>query len=679
MRKEREQKMSNSLTYYYDNGISVALNNKIASGGEGVVYEIDDNTVAKIFDAPSGRLPKMEAFIRKRVNIEGVCTPMRLLFDEKRSFVGYTMQKAYGKTLQLSLFQPGLLREMFPTWTKIELSIIAIEILKKIIALHKQQILIGDINPNNIMVANYDKVFFLDSDSYQIDNYPCPVGTVNFSPPEIQGKNFSNLIRKKEHEYYAIATLLFMIFLTGKHPYSCVGGADIQENIINHEFAFPLADDDRMAAPKGQWEAMWCDLPFYLREQFYNVFKLNQRYSADIWKDLLEKYVDDLKSGKYSRDIFISTDVILRGRSVGMNTRDINPDKDLELRQIETPITNVNPPYKIAVMELSTKAVKLLIGDNVDAIRTQSFDFQWFYKQAQKTNTGLGLNEENNMDMEYYNKRVLPYIIEYRRIAQSKGVDCIYSVATAAYRTAKNRDEIIRTIREQANLNVRILQKKEEAEATMIAFRYSSPNRDELMRSEYVAMIDQGGGSTEVSLFRNNLRDNSYLEYQDSYSINLGTDVLRTLLFKEANAKTTVSQALDNVDKTIQSRLRSFYKNINKPDNAEIFCVAVGSAITSATGQKGNKNQHGKILTIDKIKDKIKTTDVALKEQYHSVNDLYYDLKNAVSQNNPLDSIVIMRVGLKMVLNLMEGLNIKQLTVSGTGLWYGIYYQQLFK
>lgn len=349
--------MDNAKTYYFENGTAIALGNEIASGGEGVVYEIDDYSVVKIFDKPDGRLAKMEAFIRKGIRIDGVCTPTKLVFDNQKKFVGYTMQKAFGKTLQLSLFQPGLLREQFPTWTKIELSIIAIEILDKIIALHKQQVLIGDINPNNIMVANYDKVFLLDSDSYQIDNFPCPVGTVNFSPPEIQGKDFANFLRTKEHEYYAVATLLFMIFLTGKHPYSCVGGADIQENIINHEFAFPLADDDRMAAPKGQWEAMWCDLPFYLREQFYNVFKLNKRIPAEEWKYLLEKYVEDLKSGKYSREIFISSDVILRGRSVGMNTRDINPDRDVELRHIETRISNVNPPAKIAVIELSTKAV----------------------------------------------------------------------------------------------------------------------------------------------------------------------------------------------------------------------------------------------------------------------------------------------------------------------------------
>ena len=84
------------------------------------------------------------------------------------------------------------------------------------------------------------------------------------------------------------------------------------------------------------------------------------------------------------------------------------------------------------------------------------------------------------------------------------------------------------------------------------------------------------------------------------------------------------------------------------------------------------------MLTIDGIKEKIDLTNTALTERYLYVNDLFYDLENG-GQNNPLDAVVTMRVGLKMILNLMEGLNIKQLTVSGTVLWYGIYYQQLFK
>ena len=44
-----------------------------------------------------------------------------------------------------------------------------------------------------------------------------------------------------------------------------------------------------------------------------------------------------------------------------------------------------------------------------------------------------------------------------------------------------------------------------------------------------------------------------------------------------------------------------------------------------------------------------------------------------------IDRNVVMRVGLPMFTILMKKLGISQLTVSGTGLWYGIYFQNLYK
>ncbi|MFR0764212.1 MAG: hypothetical protein ACLSHL_09675 [Alistipes communis] len=54
----------------------------------------------------------------------------------------------------------------------------------------------------------------------------------------------------------------------------------------------------------------------------------------------------------------------------------------------------------------------------------------------------------------------------------SEGVDVVYTVATAAYRTAKNRDEVIECIRREAGINVCILSKKEESVATNVCLRH---------------------------------------------------------------------------------------------------------------------------------------------------------------------------------------------------------------
>ena len=661
------------MEYYLNNGLPISLGKKIASGGEGTVFEIDGNKVAKIYFEPQGRLPKMSAFISKGLNVKGICTPNELLYDKDKCFAGFTMQRAEGKSLQLSIFQPQLFKNMFPSWSKIELTKLALNILNKIEVLHGKNILVGDINPMNINVVNYEDVYLLDTDSFQIDNYPCPVGTVDFTAPEIQGVNYTDFIRSKEHEYYAIATLLFMLFLPGKHPYSRSGGGEKQENIINHDFVFPLGDEDTYSTPKGQWEAIWYSLPFEIRKCFYDVFKKDKRYPISKWNKLLKQYLIDLDSNQYTREIFpMTSETITKDKTLNMNRRDIT-DKDVELRRIDTPLTSNVPANKIAVIELSTKACKLLIGNDPDIIKSNLFDFKMFLRDGIKTDTGRGLDKNNVMDMDFFRRNVLPTIKKHIQTSKQNGVDCIYSVATAAYRTATNREEILKCIREEAGLNVRILKKEEEARATIDAFFFSSHDKLNLTKRKYIMVIDQGGGSTEVSLFKEG-------EYVNSYSINLGTEVLRTLLFKESTNQTTLRQALKMTDHLIKDRLEAFYKNMlaNFESDEPIYTIAVGTAITKATGKRGNAKQHGTILSVGKITEKIASLDDGLKNKYTYAGDLYHDIIHGGTRSDQIDGDVIMRVGLPMFVELMNKLGIEELTVSGTGLWYGIYSQNLY-
>lgn len=220
---------------------------------------------------------------------------------------------------------------------------------------------------------------------------------------------------------------------------------------------------------------------------------------------------------------------ISKNRSANLNTRDINPETDGHLRVIETwlrPNANrINP--KIAVLELSTKAVKCLIGKDQELIRNANvdeFNFQNFIRNANKTETGKGLDSQNDMNMRYFEKNVLPTIRNWKRVMMQENVDVVYTVATAAYRTARNRDEIVAFIKERAGINVRILSKKEESVSTMFAYLFSSRYKQQMLTSEHVIMIDQGGGSTEVSVFQN-------IDLVSSYSINLGTTALRNILF----------------------------------------------------------------------------------------------------------------------------------------------------
>lgn len=368
---------------------------------------------------------------------------------------------------------------------------------------------------------------------------------------------------------------------------------------------------------------------------------------------------------------------ISKNRSANLNTRDINPATDGHLRVIETwlrPCADRNNP-KIAVLELSTKAVKCLIGKDQDVIRSakvDEFNFQNFIRNANKTETGKGLNSQNEMDMRYFEMNVLPTIRNWKRVMQAENVDIVYTVATAAYRTARNRDEIVSFIKDKTGINVRILSKKEESVSTMFAYLFSSRYKQEMLTSEHVIMIDQGGGSTEVSVFRQN-------DLVNSYSINLGTTALRNILFLDSDRNTPVEEALSRSDQKIKERLVTFYKNMGEAmtSETESFCISVGTAITHATGGKNNAAQHDRVMTREKIEDCINTCTEAILSQFDTVGDLNDFDFEASKGNKKLDDQITMRLGLPMFLSLMDKFNIKEIHVSGTGLWYGIYLQYL--
>lgn len=370
-------------------------------------------------------------------------------------------------------------------------------------------------------------------------------------------------------------------------------------------------------------------------------------------------------------------------KSINLNTRDIK-DSAIESRIVKTILKRVPPAEsRFAVLELSTKAVKLLIGRDVKAIQDNisdiaknalgvRFNFGNFIRTADKVEAGKGLDAHNVMDMRYFSSRVLRSIQQKKTVMQDNGIDTVYTVATAAYRTAANREEILDLIREEARINVRILTKKEEAVATLFAYTFTSAYRAQLLRVPHVIMIDQGGGSTEVSVFGKNMA------LVNNYSMNLGTTALHNYLFQDSGADTPIEQALRNSDRKIKERLVSFYKNMGESmaTNGEVFCVAVGTAITSATGKVGNAKQHDNVLTRDFISGRIAKAERTILERVKTVGELYETLKKTGARDS-FDSEVTTRLGLPMFMELMEKYGIREIHVSGTGLWYGIYFQRL--
>ena len=286
---------------------SLELGKEVAAGGEGFIYETSqEGLVAKIF-----RQEKLDTLKERKIGLmteqnitrAGICFPQASLYNQENKFVGYLMPRAQGVELQRSLFLPPVFKKLFPDWKKKDVVQLGITILENIRYLHDHDILLGDINPGNILVVSSREVYFVDTDSYQIAGFPCPVGSHNFIAPEIQGRNFRTFLRTRGNENFAIATLLFMMLLPGQKPYARRGsGGDLLENIRNMDFAYELQGGFNEAIPNGSWGLIWSQLNISLRSAFYHTFHESglhnceaTRYDPGEWLQRLKNYLVELE------------------------------------------------------------------------------------------------------------------------------------------------------------------------------------------------------------------------------------------------------------------------------------------------------------------------------------------------------------------------------------------------
>lgn len=297
-------------------GRQVRLGKKLSEGGEGVIYETSSQElVCKIYHPDkltSLKRKKIELMVTRKIDRAGICWPTDLVFNQYAEFIGYLMPRAQGKTMQGAMFVKPVLLKTFPTWQRVDLVNLCLAFLEQLRYLHSLNILVGDINPQNLLVTqDSEKLWLVDTDSFQIEAFPCPVGTVNFTAPEIQGKGYESFLRSTQHELFAVATMLFMILFPGKPPYSQQGGGSPAENIKNKKFPYRDASDKENFsgenAPHGSWAVIWNHLSKDIQAAFHRSFSRDERLTLEEWIELLKRYRFAIRKNWRSNEIFPSS------------------------------------------------------------------------------------------------------------------------------------------------------------------------------------------------------------------------------------------------------------------------------------------------------------------------------------------------------------------------------------
>lgn len=294
------------------------------AGGEGTVYAGGQggSTVAKIYhreQLTQERREKLDYMVRIAPGIPGLCWPQALLFNRQGEWAGYLMPQAKAKELCLTVYKPGRNNHNITAlgWDRRSLALIAANVAGIFAQMHQRDILMGDVNPRNFMVAQDCSVYFVDCDSYQFGAFDCPVRSDRYTPPEVlkavrrSGRDSYNYRRTLDHERYSMAVVLFEILMLGKSPYESrdTDNGDVLDAIMAGNFPYPFrtgGEDDHAKpdqTPVGRWREIWSHMTYQIKTGFYNTFTGKGRLSAEEWEKLLREYVRQIELGHSSSDL----------------------------------------------------------------------------------------------------------------------------------------------------------------------------------------------------------------------------------------------------------------------------------------------------------------------------------------------------------------------------------------
>ena len=281
---------------------------------------------------------------------------------------------------------------------------------------------------------------------------------------------------------------------------------------------------------------------------------------------------------------------------------------------------------RYAAIDIGSNAVRLLIADIIENNGSISF------KKNTLIRVPLRLGDDAFLDHELSDRKsadLVKTMLAFHNLMEVYKVTDYTAYATSAMREAKNGEQVVKLIKENANVDMEIIQGQKEARII-----YASHIEQNIDKNKNYLYIDVGGGSTELSLF-------SAGELWASRSFNIGT-----------------IRMLDNQDtEETWTEMKDFIR-----ENTRQF------KIISGIGTGGNIN---KLYKLSEEKDGAPLSFGKLKSLYNYLNSFSLkDRINVLGLNQDRADVII--PACEIYLTVMKCANIKHIYVPTVGLVDGI-------
>lgn len=282
---------------------------------------------------------------------------------------------------------------------------------------------------------------------------------------------------------------------------------------------------------------------------------------------------------------------------------------------------------KLAAIDIGSNAARLLISE-VTKQPKQDPVFNKVNLVRVPLRLGFDVFETGEISKPKV-KMLMQTLKAYQHLLEAYQIKHVYACATSAMRDAKNSKDIIRKVKLETGIEIKVISGQEEA-----SFIYENHVAENLDTDHSYLYIDVGGGSTELTFFANGA-----LVAKESF--NIGT----IRLLKNQIKEKTWDDMKDYVKKNIKSELPS---------------IAIGSGGNITKILSMSKTKEGKPLALDLLKDYYKElSSVDLEDRMH-----LYGLKE--------DRADVIVPALLIYIQVMKWANIDAIYVPKIGLVDGL-------
>ncbi len=282
---------------------------------------------------------------------------------------------------------------------------------------------------------------------------------------------------------------------------------------------------------------------------------------------------------------------------------------------------------KLAAIDIGSNAARLLITE-VEENEKGVPQFNKLNLVRVPLRLGFDVFETGDIPKTKINK-VIETIKAYKHLLSIYDVKYLKACATSAMRDAKNAEDIIRKVKMETGIEIRVISGDEEA-----SFIYENHIAENLAKDYSYLYIDVGGGSTELTFF------------------NAGK-----LVFKESFNIGTIRLLKNQVNEKQWDEMKEFLKLGTKGING---IIAIGSGGNINKVFSLSKKKEGKPLSLELLRDYYKEfSSFSLEERMKQ-----YKLRE--------DRADVILPAIQIYINVMRWANIEEIYVPKIGLADGL-------